>query len=147
MKEPSILLNIFVFDDDPDDGLLTGIAFAGNHHPLSLYYLSTEVELLDAIDKCLSESRFTSPKLIIINTIPTEKFLNTLEHIRNITYSYPNIYVAGMISSPSEADIVDLDQLGLVGFVEKPLTPQNLTALLKAAPPTELSGIDFSDYS
>ncbi|RPI83023.1 MAG: hypothetical protein EHM41_16965, partial [Chloroflexi bacterium] len=71
MKEPSILLNIFVFDDDPDDGLLTGIAFAGNHHPLSLYYLSTEVELLDAIDKCLSESRFTSPKLIIINTIPT----------------------------------------------------------------------------
>lgn len=143
MGEQSIILQVFVLEDDPDDRLLLLHDFSGTSLPITLNCLIRVDEYLAVMNQQLSGPEEPLPCLVLINIFPFEKFTEAVEPIRAVSKNHPRHFIGGMMDSSWEASINDLEQWGLVGLIVKPVTPSKLVKLIKESEHPVLASIDL----
>jgi CheY-like chemotaxis protein len=112
-------------EDDPDDCYLISEALDESNVPHKLYIVENGEELMDYLhnrNKYLNADEWPRPELILLDlNMPLKNGIVALEEIK----SDPNlkrIPVVALTTSQAEEDIIQTYDLGVSGFITKPLS-------------------------
>ena len=118
----------FVFllaEDDPDDCYLISEALSESEVPHKLFIVHDGEELLDYLnnrDKYTDLDRWPRPELILLDlNMPFKNGISALEEIKRDP-KLKRIPVVALTTSESEEDVSRTYELGVSGFVTKPMT-------------------------
>ncbi len=128
-----IPITIVVCDDDADDRMLTKLALEAAHISNALRFVADGVELLDYLHQRgqYAGERGLAPRPGLILMDLNMPNLDGREALRLIKADpvFRTIPVAVLTASPLESDLRESMGLGVVAFIQKPVT---LTGLLEA---------------
>ena len=126
--EPAVIL---MAEDDPDDRLLTREAWAENRLINDLYFVEDGVELLDYLHRRGKYADAPRPDLILLDlNMPRKDGREALAEIK----TDPNlrcIPVVVLTTSKAEGDILRSYDLGVSGFITKPVTFDELVEAMR----------------
>jgi CheY-like chemotaxis protein len=123
---------ILLAEDDPDDCYLISEALSESEVPHRLFIVHNGEELIDYLhnrDKYSDSNKWPRPELILLDlNMPFKNGISTLEEIKSDP-KFKRIPVVVLTTSESEEDISRTYEMGVSGFVTKPMT---FTALVDA---------------
>ena len=128
-----IPITILVCDDDEDDRMLTKLALEGAHICNPLQFVGDGVQLLDYLHQrgpyAGELGLAPRPGLILMDlNMPNIDGREALRHIKEDA-SLRSIPVVVLTSSRLGKDVIESRELGVVAFIQKPVT---LTGFLEA---------------
>lgn len=126
---------IVLADDDPDDRLLTQDALVESRLANDLYCVEDGQELLDFLyhrNKYEEKDKFPRPGLILLDlNMPKMDGRQVLEKIKADS-NFRQIPVVVLTTSKAEEDIFRSYDLGVNSFISKPVSFEDLVAVMKA---------------
>jgi len=125
-------ISILMADDDSDDRLMIKDAFVESHTANSLHFVENGVELLDYLRKQGKyKNGCESPDLILLDlNMPRKDGREALQEIK----ADPNlrqIPVVVLTTSKGEEDILRSYDMGVAGYITKPVTFETLIEIVK----------------
>ena len=136
---------ILLAEDDPDDCYLISEALSESGVPHKLFIVHHGEELMDYLqnrDKYTDLDHWPRPELILLDlNMPLKIGISALEEIKSDP-KLKRIPVVALTTSESEEDISRTYELGVSGFVTKPMT---FTALVDAMRSWEATGKGLYD--
>ncbi len=126
---------ILLAEDDPDDRYLIGEACDENQTQMQLFWVEDGEELLDYLNhtgKYSDAERWPMPKMILLDlNMPRKDGRQVLAEIKADPV-LRRIPVIVLTTSQAEEDIVKTYDLGVSGFITKPVSFTGLKEVLKA---------------
>lgn len=126
---------ILLAEDDPDDRYLISEAFDEGELPSKLYIVSDGEELLDYLyqrGKYANQSEWPSPGLILLDlNMPRKDGREVLVEIKGDP-ELRRIPIVVLTTSQAEEDIVRSYDLGVSGFITKPVSFKGLLGVMKS---------------
>ena len=127
-------ITILMADDDPDDRLLTEEAMKESRLANPIYFVEDGVELMDYLYKrgvYADEKPAPKPGLILLDlNMPRKDGREALEEIK----TNPNlrrIPIVVLTTSKADEDILRSYDLGVSGFITKPVSFEGLVDVMK----------------
>jgi two-component system, response regulator len=128
-------ITILMAEDDPDDRLLTKDALAESRLTNELYFVEDGLELLDYLHQrgvYADPQRAPRPGLILLDlNMPRMDGREALAEIK-ADPDLRRIPIVVLTTSKAEQDILNTYDLGVGGFVTKPVSFDGLVEVLKA---------------
>ena len=125
---------ILMAEDDPDDRLLSREALDEAHLSNELYFVNDGEELMDYLyqrNKYAGEVRAPRPGLILLDlNMPRKDGREALEEIK-ADEEMRCIPVVVLTTSKAEEDIVRSYELGVSGYITKPVSLQGLIDVMR----------------
>jgi CheY-like chemotaxis protein len=125
---------ILLADDDSDDRLLSRDALAESRLANDLYFVENGVDLLDYLHrrgKYADEAQFPLPDLILLDlNMPRKDGREALKEIKTDP-KLRRIPIVVLTTSKAEEDILHSYDLGVSGFVSKPVTFESLVKAMR----------------
>ncbi len=130
-KQPFVIL---MADDDEDDQLLTGDAFAESDVNTSLKFVKNGQELIAYLkgeEDYQSRETYPLPSLIIMDlNMPIKDGRETLIDLKNDS-EFKSIPVVVLTTSKEEEDMIKSYSLGAASFLSKPVTFEKMVEMAK----------------
>ena len=127
-------ITLLMAEDDPDDRLLTKEALAESHLANDLYFVEDGIELLDYLHlrgKYAGPNRAPRPGLILLDlNMPRMDGREALAQIK-ADPDLRRIPIVVLTTSKAEEDILKSYDLGVAGFVTKPVSFEGLVEVVK----------------
>ena len=127
-------VTILVAEDDPDDRLLIKDAFRENLAINSIHFVKDGVELLDYLrrqDKYTNTGDAPAPDLVLLDlNMPRKDGREALEEIKTDPH-LRHIPVVVLTTSNAEEDILLSYDIGVAGYITKPVKFDGLVEALK----------------
>lgn len=134
MNEDRKLVTILMADDDDEDRMLTRDAWEECRLNTSLYFVEDGVELMDYLyrrGKYANGHEAPKPGLILLDlNMPKMNGFEALEEIK-ADPDLRNIPIVVLTTSNTEEDIFRSYDLGVCGFVTKPVSFDGLVEVMK----------------
>lgn len=128
-------VTILMAEDDPDDRLLSQIALKEAHLANKLYFVEDGEELLDYLlqrGKYANGELSPRPGIILLDlNMPRMDGREALKEIKS-NPDLRSIPVIVLTTSKADEDIIRSYDLGVSGYVTKPVTLQELVSVMKA---------------
>lgn len=128
-------LIILLAEDDPDDCYLIGEALDESNLNHNLYIVGDGEELLDYLnsrDKYSEPDKWPRPELILLDlNMPRKNGIAALAEIKEDP-KLRRIPIIALTTSQAEEDLRRTYDLGVSGFITKPLTFRGLVAAMKS---------------
>jgi two-component system, response regulator len=135
MKHRGKQVVILMAEDDPDDRLLTEEALREAHLVNDLHFVFDGEELMDYLrnqGKFADKDDNPRPGIILLDlNMPKKDGREALQEIKD-DESLRSIPVVVLTTSKAEEDILKSYDLGVSGYVTKPVTLQELIEVMKA---------------
>jgi two-component system, response regulator len=135
MKHRGKQVVILMAEDDPDDRLLTEEALREAHLVNDLHFVYDGEELMDYLrnqGKFADQEENPRPGIILLDlNMPKKDGREALQEIKD-DESLRSIPVVVLTTSKAEEDILKSYDLGVSGYVTKPVTLQELIEVMKA---------------
>jgi CheY-like chemotaxis protein len=135
MKHRGKQVVILMAEDDPDDRLLTEEALREAHLVNDLHFVYDGEELMDYLrnqGKFADQEENPRPGIILLDlNMPKKDGREALQEIKDDD-SLRSIPVVVLTTSKAEEDILKSYDLGVSGYVTKPVTLQELIEVMKA---------------
>jgi CheY-like chemotaxis protein len=145
-SEPIVIL---MAEDDPDDRLLALEALEESRLANELHCVNDGVELLDFLLRREQFSDIPLPRVGVILldlNMPRMDGREVLEHIKTDP-NLRSIPVVVLTTSKSEEDIIRSYQMGVSGFVTKPVSFQGLVEVMKSMGNYWFEIVELPNYS
>ncbi len=127
-------ITILMAEDDPDDCLLFKEALAESHLSNELYFVEDGIELLDYLHQrgaYADPQSAPRPGLILLDlNMPRMDGREALVEIKSDT-DLRRIPIVVLTTSKAEEDILESYDLGVAGFIVKPVTFDGLIEVVK----------------
>ncbi len=134
MKERGKPITILMAEDDPDDRLLSKDALAEAHLSNELYFVEDGEELMDFLcfrGKYSGSNKPPVPGLILLDlNMPKKDGREALQEIKSDA-NLRRIPVVVLTTSKAEEDIVRSYDLGVSGYVTKPVKFEELINIMR----------------
>lgn len=131
-SDPIIIL---LAEDDPDDGYLIGEALDESNVNHKLYIVENGEELMDYLNsrhKYADMEKWPRPELILLDlNMPRKNGIVALAEIKSDP-KLKRIPVVALTTSQAEEDINRTYDLGVSGFITKPMTFQGLVDAMRS---------------
>jgi len=125
---------ILLAEDDPDDYYLIGEALDESNIDHRLFIVTNGEEIMDYLynrNKYSDKNEWPRPGLILLDlNMPLKDGLETLREIKNDA-DLKRIPVVILTTSRSEEDIIKTYDLGISGFITKPMTFTSLVEIMR----------------
>lgn len=128
-------INILLAEDDPDDRYLISEALDESQIDIQLYIVEDGEELLDYLHhrgKYENRVEWPLPGLILLDlNMPRLDGREALKEIKNST-ELRRIPVVVLTTSQAEEDVIRTYDIGISGYIPKPVTFTGLLEVMKA---------------
>lgn len=128
-------INILLAEDDPDDRYLISEALDESQIDIQLYIVEDGEELLDYLHhrgKYENRAEWPLPGLILLDlNMPRLDGREALKEIKNST-ELRRIPVVVLTTSQAEEDVIRTYDIGISGYIPKPVTFTGLLEVMKA---------------
>lgn len=135
MKKYGKPISILMAEDDADDRLLSREALEEAHLANDLYFVEDGEELLDFLchtGKYASRGNIPHPGLILLDlNMPKKDGREALEEIKK-NPELKRIPVVVLTTSKAEEDILRSYDLGVSGYITKPVKLEDLVSIMRA---------------
>jgi len=129
MNEQSAWPRILIVEDDQDDILLCNEFIRDSNYPFTVTFFHNCDALINFLK--VEPELLRSPAIVLLNWyMPPDTPRGAIERIRNTAANIADIQFGVIVNSPLEQTFFNFDDLGILGFVQKPVTPQGLRDLL-----------------
>jgi len=126
---------ILLAEDDPDDRYLISEAFDESSLPVRLFIVNDGEEMLDYLNhrgNYVDSKRWPLPALIVLDlNMPRKDGREVLAEIKTNS-SLRRIPVVVLTTSQAEEDVVRAYDLGVSGFITKPVSFNTLLEIMKS---------------
>lgn len=136
---------ILVVEDSPDDAEILADAVEGARIANPVHYVedgAAAVEYLEGTGEFTDRTQHPLPGLIILDiNLPKMNGLEVLEYIRS-NDATRDLPVVMLTVSNSDEDVLRSYELETVVYIQKPVTAENLTAVVHALEQFEIQLVD-----
>lgn len=128
-------INILLVEDDPEDSYLIGEAFDESRVPHQLVTVTDGDELLDFLkhrNKFANQEGWTLPDIIVLDlNMPRKDGRESLQEIK-ADPALKRIPVVVFTNSRDEEDIIRCYDLGIAGYITKPVSFMGLLSAIQS---------------
>ena len=129
------IVTFLLAEDDPDDRYLIGEALDESGTPNQLFYVVNGEELLDYLKhqgKFADPEKYPRPDLILLDlNMPLMDGREALVEIKNDS-ALRRIPIIVLTTSQADEDINSTYELGVTGFITKPMSFSELVEVMKS---------------
>ena len=145
MSEQFNTVPILVVEDSPDDCEILADAVEGARLANPIYYVEDGADAIDYLEgngTYSDREQYPYPGLVILDiNLPKVNGLQVLERIRSHE-RLQNLPVVMLTVSNSDEDVLRSYELETVVYIQKPVTSDNLTAVVQSLDQFEIQLVD-----